>query len=273
MKKYIVLIFFILFFAPQTFSIEIEQPKAVQSFIYVLPDNNEIDIHTKDRSEEFSFPSEVELKGSVIYDAGADINREIELEIDEDIEKPKIRLKTANMVIPVDEKKVYTEMNLYTPVRSALSTASRLTGEEYVIAPVWSYVQERIGNFSYGTYYSSGIDTAQLQSTMNIYTRYDFKHFAISGGVAANERNIDYSADDRIVHIAPEIKLSKSFVIRDTVQAYVNSDVKKNKISVIYTPQWQKHPDTFRLELGITNSYYTGGKVNSAIEFSTKIRL
>ena len=69
------------------------------------------------------------------------------------------------------------------------------------------------------------------------------------------------------------IKLSKSFVIRDTVQAYVNSDVKKNRISIIYTPQWQKTPDLIRIELGITNSYYAGGKVNSAIEFSTRIRL
>lgn len=250
-------------------SMEIEQAKAVQTFHHVLPEEEQ-SIHTEtEQYDDYFFPSEVELKGSVIYDEGASIN---EIKLDENIEKPKIRLKTANMVIPVNEKKVYTT-GLNVPARSALSTASRLTGEEYIIAPVWSYVQESVGNFSYGTLYTSGIDTAQLQSTMNLYTRYDFKHFAITGAVATSERNIEYSTDERIIQIAPEIKLSKSFVIRDTVQAYVNSDYKKNKISIIYTPQWQKTRGALRIELGVTNSYYTGGKVNSAIEFSTKIRL
>ena len=57
------------------------------------------------------------------------------------------------------------------------------------------------------------------------------------------------------------------------MQAYVNNTVRKNKISIIYTPQWQKNPGMVRIELGVTNSYYTGGKVNSAVEFSTRIRL
>lgn len=271
MRKYICLLCFIFVLVPSVFAIEIDQPKAVETIHHVLPEETPtIETQEQQKYDDLYFPAEVELKGSVIYDEGANVGSEIEL--DHNIEKPKIRLKTANMVIPVNEKKVYTT-GLNVPARSALSTASRLSGEEYIIAPVWSYVQEQVGNFSYGTYYSSGIDTSQLQTTMNLYTRYDFKYFAITGGVATSERNIEYSSDDRLVQIAPEIKLSKSFVIRDTVQAYVNSDVKKNRISIIYTPQWQKTPDLIRIELGITNSYYAGGKVNSAIEFSTRIRL
>ena len=270
-NKIILLLYFVIFISP-AFPIETEQPKAVQCFNYVLPEE-EPDINTETESADYTYPSEVELKGSVIYDEGKNSLPAVELEIEPDIEKPKIRLKTANMVIPSRGTEVYTTTGLYTSARSALSTASRLTGEEYIIAPVRSYIHEEIGNFSYGTYYSSGIDTSQLQTTMNIYTRYDFKYFAITGSVAADERNIEYSTDERSVQIAPEIKLSKSFVVRDTVQSYVNSDVKKNKISVIYTPAWQKNPDTIRLEVGITNSYYAGGKVNSSVEFSTKIRL
>ena len=268
MKKCFVLLFFIFFAVQPTYSIEIEQPQAVQTLHHVLPDEEEQTIHDEEPVyDDFYFPSEVELKGSVIYDEGAVVKEEIELK---DIEKPKIKLKTANMIIPVTEN--YIALKPLDISRSALSSASRLTGHEYYIAPVFSYVKEQVGNFSYGTHYFSGIDTSQLQTSMNLYTRYDFKYFAITGAVGTNEKNIE-GINDRTLIIAPEIKLSKSFVIRDTVQAYVNNTVRKNKISIIYTPQWQKNPGMVRIELGVINSYYTGGKVNSAVEFSTRIRL
>ena len=141
-----------------------------------------------------------------------------------------------------------------------------------MIAPVWSSISEQMGKFSYGTIYSSGIDSCQLQTTMNIYTRYDFKHFAITGAVGTNESKVEGTRDQGTLQFAPEIQLSKSFAVRDTVQAYVNQDYKKNRISIIYTPQWKNHPDILRFELGLSNTYYSGGKVKSAIEFSTKIR-
>jgi hypothetical protein len=268
MKKIYILLGLLLVFVLPVSAIEIEQPKAVQSIYQVLPDDEEVKTinDVEENSDDFCFPAEMELKGSVIYDEGANA-QEIELK---DVEKPKIKLKTSNMIIPVTEKKIFD--NVLDMPRSALSSASRLKGEEYYIAPVWSYVQEQVGNFSYGTQYSSGIDTAQLLTTMNFYTRYDFKHFAITGAVGTNDRNVE-GINDRTIQIAPEIKLSKSFVVRDTVQAYVNDTVRKNRISIIYTPQWKKYPDMIRIELGISNSFYTGGKVNSAIEFSTKIRL
>lgn len=267
MRRVFFVLFYIIFMMLPTYALEIEQPKAVQTLHHVLPEDEQT-IHDEEvQYDDYYFPAEVEIKGSVIYDAGAISN---EIELGKDVDKPKIKLKTSNMIIPVTEKKIFA--NVLEVPRSALSNASRLTGEEYYIAPVWSYVKEQVGNFSYGTYYTSGIDTSQLQTTMNLYSRYDFKHFAITGAVGTNEKNIE-GINDRTISIAPEIKLSKSFVIRDTVQAYVNDIVKKNKISIIYTPQWQKYQDMIRIELGITNSYYTGGKVNSAVEFSTRIRL
>ncbi|MCM1265040.1 MAG: hypothetical protein NC200_02480 [Candidatus Gastranaerophilales bacterium] len=265
-RVFLVLFYMVLGILP-TYALEIEQPKAVQTLYHVLPEEEQTIHDEEPQYDDYYFPAEVELKGSVIYDGGVTAN---EIELDKDIQKPKIKLKTSNMIIPVTERKIFA--NVLEVPRSALSNASRLTGEEYYIAPVWSYVKEQVGNFSYGTQYTSGIDTSQLQTTMNLYTRYDFKYFALTGAVGTNEKNIE-GINDRTIQIAPEIKLSKSFVIRDTVQAYVNDTVKKNKISIIYTPQWQKCPGMVRIELGITNSYYTGGKVNSAVEFSTRIRL
>ena len=272
MKNFLLTILFLIIVLP-VYSMEIEQPEAVQSIHHVIPLEEEeqtIENPNLEENDDLYFPNEVELRGSVIYNEGAKQVQEIEL--DKTVEKPHIILKTSQMIIPVKDEKIYSHgLDIYN--RSALNTATRITGEEYSVKPVWSYVSEQAGNFSYGTIYSSGIDTCQLQTTMNLYTRYDFKYFAIMGAVGTNESNVEGTRDEKTVQFSPEIKLSKSFVIRDTIQAYVNETYKKNKISIIYTPQWKKHPDMLRLELGISQTYYTGGKVRNAVEFSTRIRL
>ena len=266
MKKFVLSILLCFSIFSPVIAVDIEQNQAVQTFHYAIPDEEcTIDNH-KEATEE-PFPSELELRGSVIYDESSSA----EIDLDKNVVKPKIRLKKAGTVTTPIKKDVYSSQ-IQMPEKSALSNASRYISEEYSIKPIWSYVREQIGNFSYGTEYSTFIDTTEFQTSMNLYTRYDFKHFAITGSVGKTEKNIQ-GVNDSVIKIAPEIKLSKSFVIRDTVQAYVNTPVKKNRVSIIYTPQWQKNPDTIRIELGVTNSYYTGGRVNSAIEFMTRIKL
>jgi len=270
MKKFILTVLFLILCLP-AYSVEIEQQEALQTIHHVIPiKDDEQTIETLNENyDDFQFPNEVELKGTVIYNEGAKIQ---EIELDKTVEKPAINLKTPHMVIPVKHENL-TIYDKYLNERSALSTATRITGEEYIIAPVWTKITEQVGNFSYGTIYTSGLDYSQLQTTMNIYTRYDFKHFAIMGAVGTNERNTYMNKDEQTIQIAPEIKLTKSFVIRDTVQAYVNETYKKNKISIIYTPQIKNHEDLLRFELGFSQTYFGGGKSKSAIEFSTKIRL
>lgn len=267
MKKFILLISFCFIFVLPVFSIEIEQNKAVQTFHYAIPDE-EHTIDKKNEVEDVVFPSELELKGSIIYDEST--SNEIDLN-PEMINKPKIKLKSVNN-IKTPLKRDFYASRIQIPEKSVLSNASKYVNEQYSIKPIWSYVKEKVGNFSYGTEYSTYIDTTEFQSAMNLYTRYDFKHFAITGAVGTTEKNIQ-GVNDSVIKIAPEIKLSKSFVVRDTIQAYVNMPVKKNRLSIIYTPQWQKNPDILRFELGIGNSYYTGGRVNSSIEFMTRIKL
>ncbi len=263
---------FLCTYAAYSKDLEIEQTAPLQTIQHVYTIDDEevtIDNHNGEQSDEDYLKNEVELKGTVIYNEGA---KQLEaIELDSNIQKPHINLKTSNMIIPVKDEKIKT-IGLERYAKSAISMATRVTGEEYLIKPVWSYIEEQTGNFSYGTIYSSGLDSAQLQTTMNLYTRYDFKHFAITGAVATNESNVEGTKDEKIIQFAPEIKLSKSFVIRDTVQAYVNEDCKKNKISIIYTPQWAKHPDILRFELGFSHTYYGGGRTRSALEFSTRIR-
>ena len=41
----------------------------------------------------------------------------------------------------------------------------------------------------------------------------------------------------------------------------------------IYAKTVKNNPDVLRFELGFSNSFYEDGRTNSAVEFSTKIRL
>ncbi len=204
------------------------------------------------------------LEGSV------QVNEFEEISLDKSIERPTLNIKPSNTILPV-----------YTPsladsrirTRSALAKSSKLTGEEYYIAPVFNIVQEQAGNFSYGTYYGASLDNAQMTYSTSWFTRYDGKKYAITGTYSTDSQTIN-SSYQNMLGISPEIKLTKSLSLRDTVKTYMGVPVKKNQISLIYTPQLKKYIDSLRFELGLSQSFYENSAGNSSsIEFSTKFKL
>ena len=152
--KQLILVLAILIFSLPVYSESVEneienvQPESVESIHYVISLDDEDEETIEEKEEEFDdfYFHEVELKGTVIYNEGAEQIKEIEL--DKTVEKPTINLKKSNMIIPIKDENIYSK-GLDINQRSALSTATRLTGEEYFVAPVWSYITEKTGNFSY----------------------------------------------------------------------------------------------------------------------------
>ena len=205
----------------------------------------------------------VQLQGGVSYDEDKVIY------LDKSIERPALNIKPANTIIPV-----------YTPTfqdsrirsRSALAQASKLSGDEYYISPIFNYINEQVGNFSYGTYYGASIDSAQMTYSTTLFTRYDAKRCALTATMSTDSQAIDGSYKN-MLGIAPEIKLTKSLSLRDTVKTYMGIPVKKNQISLIYTPQLKKYIDSLRFELGLSQSFYENGATNASLEFSTKFKL
>lgn len=203
------------------------------------------------------------LEGNVTFDDDSAIY------LDKEIERPALNIKPPNTIIPV-----------YTPTlsdkrireRSALATASKLTGEEYYITPTFNYVSEQAGHFSYGTFYGASIDSAQMTYSTSLFTRYDAKRCALTGTVSTDTQSIDGSYRS-MLGIAPELKLTKSLALRDTVKTYMGVPIKKNSISLIYTPQLKKYIDSLRFELGLSQTFYETGHSNSSVEFSTKFKL
>ncbi len=208
-------------------------------------------------------PQQQTLEGGVSFDEDSAIY------LDKSIERPTLNIKPPNTLIPV-----YTPTFKDTRIRerSALAKSSKLSGDEYYIAPIFNYVSEQAGNFSYGTYYGASMDSAQMTYSTSMFTRYDGKKYALTGTVSTDTQSIDGSYQS-MLGIAPELKLTKSLALRDTVKTYMGVPVKKNSISLIYTPQLKKYIDSLRFELGLSQTFYESGYNNASLEFSTKFKL
>lgn len=203
------------------------------------------------------------LKGEVSFDEDSAIY------LDKSIERPALNIKPPNTLIPV-----YTPTFKDTRIRerSALAKSSKLSGDEYYIAPIFNYVSEQAGNFSYGTYYGASMDSAQMTYSTSLFTRYDGKRYALTGTINTDSQSIDGSYQS-MLGIAPELKLTKALALRDTVKTYMGVPIKKNSISLIYTPQLKKYIDSLRFELGLSQTFYESGYSNASVEFSTKFKL
>lgn len=204
-----------------------------------------------------------QLEGSVTYEEDPAIY------LDKSIERPALNIKPPNTIIPV-----YTPTFADTRIRerSALAKSSKLTGEEYYIAPIFNYVSEQAGNFSFGTYYGASMDSAQMTYSTSMFTRYDGNKYAITGLITSDSQAIDGSYRS-MMGIAPELKLTKSLALRDTIKTYMGVPIKKNSISLIYTPHLKKYIDSLRFELGLSQTFYESGYSNASVEFSTKFKL
>ena len=242
MKKLLVFIFFVMF---------IQLP--------AICDTDDIEENSIINNTQIIKP----LEGSVTYDEDSAIY------LDKSIERPALNIKPPNTLIPV-----YTPTFADTRIRdrSALATSSKLTGDEYYIAPIFNYVAEQAGNFSYGTYYGASMDSAQMTYSTSMFTRYDGNKYALTGSVSTNTQSIDGSYQS-MLGIAPELKLTKSLALRDTVKTYMGVPIKKNSISLIYTPHLKKYIDSLRFELGLSQTFYESGYSNASVEFSTKFKL
>ena len=90
--------------------------------------------------------------------------------------------------------------------------------------------------------------------------------------LSSDTQSVD-SSYSNMFGIAPELKLTKYLVLRDTFKTYMGVPVNKNRISLIYTPQFKKYIENLWFEFGVTQSYYENGANNSSIDFYTKFKL
>ncbi len=146
---------------------------------------------------------------------------------------------------------------------------TKYNGSEYSISPISGSSSKSVGGFSAGATYSQGIDYGELEQSSGIFTKYQYKRFAISTSYAKTVNTTNNTYNDNF-YIMPELKLSQYFTIKNILSADTVKKRKKAEVVLSVNPFGNKDFDRLRLEFGASGTY---DEVNNAfknqLKFST----
>ena len=146
---------------------------------------------------------------------------------------------------------------------------TKYNGSEYSISPISGSSSKSVGGFSAGATYSQGIDYGELEQSSGIFTKYQYKRFAISTSYAKTVNTTNNTYNDNF-YIMPELRLSQYFTIKNILSADTVKKRKKAEIVLSVNPFGNKDYDRLRLEFGASGTY---DEVNNAfknqLKFST----
>lgn len=169
-------------------------------------------------------------------------------------------------------KSLITKKPTFQPIQDELSPASRFSSQEYNIKPVSTAFSKKFGRFSLGTMYNSGLDSAQMNYSTGLFSKYEGKHFAFSTAFSKNTNSQFSSYSDKF-YAVPEWKITKKLSLLDVMQTDVAQINKKNEVVLRYTPNFRRYADDVQFEIGAGQSYYDNAYLNSSIRFSTRFKI
>lgn len=143
---------------------------------------------------------------------------------------------------------------------------SKYNGTEYSITPVSGSAEKKVGGFSAGATYSQGIDYGELEQSSGIFTKYQYKRFAISTSYAKTVNTTNNNYNDNF-YIVPELRLSQYFTIKNILSADTAKKRKKAEIVLSVNPFGNRDYDRLRLEFGASETY---DEINNAFKNQLK---
>lgn len=146
---------------------------------------------------------------------------------------------------------------------------SKYNGSEYSISPVSGSASKQVGGFSAGATYSQGIDYGELEQSSGIFTKYQYKRFAISTSYAKTINTTNNNYNDNF-YIIPELRLSQYFTIKNILSADTVKKRKKAEVILSVNPFGKKDYDRLRIEFGASETYDEINNVfKNQLKFST----
>ena len=149
------------------------------------------------------------------------------------------------------------------------NTYSKYNGTEYSIAPVSGSTEKKVGGFSAGATYSQGIDYGELEQSSGIFTKYQYKRFAISTSYAKTVNTTNNNYNDNF-YVIPELRLNQYFTIKNILSADTVKKRKKAEVVLSVNPFGRRDYDRLRIELGASETYDEINNVfKNQLKFST----
>ena len=151
---------------------------------------------------------------------------------------------------------------------------SKLNSVEYSIAPISNYNYQSLGKgFSAGTTFNQFIDTAELEQSTSLFSRYETKYFALSTTYSKTVNSTNNNYNDNF-YLTPELKLGQYLTIKEVFSTDVTKNRKKTELILSINPFGKKDTDRLRLEFGASTTFDESNTVlKNQLKFSTKIKL
>jgi len=230
------------------------------------------DESTEDIDSYFAEPEQTqELKGYLEY------NNNAEQKEQDSIELNPINATGINITRPksLGSKSLLSTSKKpsFQPLGDKLEGNSKFAAQEYNIQQGSSSVSHQFGKFVVGTSYGSYLDSAQVNYSTSLFSKYEGKHYAITTGFSNSTNNNDENYDNGKFYIAPELKLTKRLSLLDVMKTDAMQLSKSNEVVLRYTPHFKKYADDVQFEVGTGQSFYDDNYTKSTVRFSTNFKL
>ncbi len=260
--KRVLLVLIILLLGVPSYSAE-EDVKLPNIFIWSLPEDKDVspdEITSSNENDEVTLIPEVDsipAKGYIEFiEDNADTvyldensNNALNLRVPQKFNSSKL----------VDSKKI-----------QGTKKYSLYSQEEYSISPQSVQSVAKMGNFSLGTLYNTGIDTSQLERSTTLFTRYDSKHFAISSAFKKNNLTAYGLVTDNF-YLAPELKFNRVFAFSPILSSDITRNRRKGELVLSISPDKEER---MKLEFGAGTTYDVNNDRSwSQVRFNTKFQL
>ncbi len=150
---------------------------------------------------------------------------------------------------------------------------SRFTGTEYNISPKSSRNYRTYKGFSAGTLYNEGIDYGEWEQSSGVFSRYQYKRFAINTAYMKTVNTTNNNYNDNF-YFSPEWNMNQYFSLRPVLSADITRNRTKAEVILSINPYGNKDTDRLRFELGANQTYDDNNAViKSQVKFNTRFKL
>ncbi len=149
--------------------------------------------------------------------------------------------------------------------------------EHYTISPLSGKSSAKVntplgGGFSFGTTYGSVVDSAQIEQVTSMYTKYEYKRFALSSSYAKTLGTTSGMTFDSF-YLTPELKLNSIFTVKEVYKSEITKNRTSLEFVVSVTPLGYKGNDRLNFELGAGQTFDINNQVvKSKLRFSTQYK-
>ena len=184
------------------------------------------------------------LKGYAVY------NEDEEIALDFETLKPlELDIKQPSYIGCAN----YTQLKT-TPLKFYDNNYSKFYIPEFRIVPVSSSNDTKLGIMRIGASYNQYIDYGELEQTSGIYSRYQYKNFAIKTSYTKTVNSTNNNYNDQFF-FAPEFKINQYFTLINTYSADITKRNKKAELMLSINPLGNKDPDFMRFDIGASQTY------------------